>query len=211
MRIAGLAIFLAGWTATSGTAAQDLLPIDPPCPAALDLVEELEAEGGWPIDIYVDGDVAYLDGDITDALPCKIRYLAQAYPQVETLILEEIPGSMDDDANLKAAYLVRQFGFNTHVMDYSALYSGAVDLFLAGVERTGEPGAVFGVHSWGDGVDEGRDLPRGHPAHQGYLDYFVAMGVDPDFYWFTLDAAPYDGMHEMTPGEIRRFGIFTHH
>ena len=206
---AGALALLAGLAATSGAAAQDLLPIDPPCPVARDILDELDVDGDWPIEIYVDGSVAYLDGTITDALPCKIHCLAKAFPQVDALILEEIPGSMDDAANLRAAYLVREYGFDTHVMAYSAIDSGAVDLFLAGVERTGEPGAIFGVHSWSDGVDHGRDLPRDHPAHRSYLDYFAAMGIDPDFYWFTLNAAPFDGIHEMTPAELQRFGFFT--
>ncbi len=207
--VAGILLAAIIGLSGQGAAAQDLWPIEAPCRTAPELMEELDAEGGWPVDIYVDGSVAYLDGDITDALPCKIRHLAETHTNVRTLILDYMPGSMDDNANLKAGYMLRRFGFNTHVTPDSALFSGAVDLFLAGVERTGEPGAVFGVHAWGTLDEQGQDVPRDDPVHQEYLAYFDAMGIDRAFYWFTLEAAPYDGMHLMTPSEIRRFGIFT--
>lgn len=43
---------------------------------------------------------------------------------------------------IKLAYYVREQGLNTKLLAGSKIYSGGVDLFLVGVERTMEGGAV---------------------------------------------------------------------
>ena len=59
----------------------------------------------------------------------------------------------------------------------------------------------IGLHPSGDRV--GRD--RG--AHDLYLDYYAEMGIDPSFYWFTLDAAGSDDIHWMTRDELSLHGL----
>ena len=52
-------------------------------------------------------------------------------------------------------------------------------------------------------------MPRSRRAHDLYLDYYTDMGIDPSFYWFTLDAAPADSIHWMTSDELIAFGLVT--
>ena len=75
-----------------------------------------------------------------------------------------------------------------------------------------EPGARIGVHSWYDDDDEmdGVDYPRDAPDHELNRRYVEDMLGTDAFYWFTLEAAPADGMHYMTEAEIARFGLLTH-
>ena len=40
-----------------------------------------------------------------------------------------------------------------------------------------------------------------------YLEYYKDMGIPEDFYWFTLEAAPYDGIHEMTREEMLQYEL----
>ncbi len=61
----------------------------------------------------------------------------------------------------------------------------------------------------GDGPVAAADLPRDDPEHAPYLEYFAAIGISPDFYWFTLEAAPPDGIHYLTPTEMVEFGVVT--
>ena len=35
------------------------------------------------------------------------------------------------------------------------------------------------------------------------------MGIPEAFYWFTLEAAPPEGMHWMTEEEMKKYGIYT--
>lgn len=87
--------------------------------------------------------------------------------------------------------------------------SGGVDFFLAGTQRRIAKGALVGVHAWSDGFNSATDLADDDPAHQSYLDFYKTVGIDPQFYWYTLDAAPADDMHWMTDDELRRFSIAT--
>ena len=47
-----------------------------------------------------------------------------------------------------------------------------------------------------------------HPARTGWWWTVLLVGAF-GFYWFSLQAAPSDGIHEMTPGELSRYGVLT--
>lgn len=158
----------------------------------------------------VDGPDAIMSGEIGGSTPDEVRRLIADHPDVTTIVLENVPGSGDDDANIEASRLVREAGLNTHVDSDGFIASGGVDFYLAGVERTFDEGASFGVHSWAssDGV-EGKDVPQDDPEHLLYLDYYDEVGISADFYWFTLEAAPAEELHIMTPDELVTYGFAT--
>ena len=91
----------------------------------------------------------------------------------------------------------------------SRIYSGGVDLFLAGVHRNMERGAVIGVHSWSDGRKDAKDYPRSSPEHEQNRKYIQDMLGRDDFYWFTIYAAPADDILEMSEQQIRKYGLLT--
>ncbi len=157
-----------------------------------------------------DGDQGLVEGTIDSDTPEMLAELLDERPSIALLSLHEIDGSVDDEANLEAARMLREHGITTLVESDGLVASGGTDLFLAGKRRIVEPGACIGVHSWADGSGaEGADLPDDHPDHEPYLDYYHEMGIDVDFYWFTFDAAPADGMHWMSRAEMREFGVAT--
>ncbi|MCK7612494.1 hypothetical protein [Roseibium sediminicola] len=135
--------------------------------------------------------------------------LYRAFPGITTLVLTDISGSSDDATNVRLGYRVRKLGLATHVPAGAEIYSGGVDLFLAGVQRTIGDGAVLGVHSWDDGTRDGADYPKDSPAHDEARSYTEAMLGDDRFYWFTLSAAPSDGIHVMKEREIRDYHLVT--
>ncbi len=157
----------------------------------------------------VTGELAIMQGVIGATTPSSVLELAFMNPEVRTIVLTNMPGSMDDVANMRAGRYIRQLGLNTHVPADSEVASGATDLFLAGRHRSCEPGARFGIHSWGGGPVVATDLPRDHEDHLLYLDYYEEMGIPAEFYWRTLSAAPAEGIHWMTEEELERFGFFT--
>lgn len=158
----------------------------------------------------VDGATATMTGVINSSTPDDVRSLLDDHPEVTTIEMIDVPGSIDDAANLEASRLIRDAGLATHANANSALASGGVDFFLAGATRTYDPGAQFGVHSWatGDGT-EGINVPRDDQQHNLYLDYYAEMGIDPAFYWFTLEAAPADDIYWMTNNELTNYGFAT--
>ena len=158
----------------------------------------------------VDGHRIHINNYIDRETPDLLRKILQANPQVSTVLMHNVPGSLDDSATLEAGNLVRRYRLATHLPAGAAIVSGAVDLFLAGVKRTGVIGAKLGVHSWrnDDGI-QGGDLPRGHKHHQPFLDYFRKIHVAEEFYWFTLEAAPFERIHWMNRRELERYRVFT--
>lgn len=157
----------------------------------------------------VQGDVAYvLGGTDTNSITKMTNFIAR-HPEVKTLVLKYMPGTSDADMNLRMARRIRAAGLNTHLARDSYIASGAVDLFLAGVERTMDCGARIGVHSWSLG---GKFSPRdlGGDRRQRYHESFLRdMGIDPAFYVFTREAAPPESIHVLTGDEIKRFDLLT--
>lgn len=146
--------------------------------------------------------------------PAEFTRLLAAYPAITTIEMIDCPGTVDDEANLSIARMIRARGLNTHVPADGSVRSGGVELFLAGVKRTAERGAEFGVHSWSD--DEGheaKDVPANDPVHADYINFYQAMGLAPPvaraFYAFTNAAAPSSGVHYMTPAELSQFNILN--
>ena len=157
----------------------------------------------------VQGARVLMSGEITSRTPATFVRLIAQNPQITTLVQGYMPGSLDDEAVVRMGYRVRDMGLNTHLTAQSEIYSGAVDLFLAGRQRTMQRGAVIGVHSWVDGFGEGAQYPRDAPEHRTNAAYTADMLGSDAFYWFTLQAAHSDGIHEMTEAEIARFGLLT--
>lgn len=170
----------------------------------------ITADNIEPISFEVSGDKAIMTGIIDSDIPDLVATLVEEHPQLTTIVMLHVEGSVDDEANIQAAYLIRHHRLNTHIPDNGLVASGGTDFFLAGVKRTAGSGAQIGVHSWADDNNvEGSDLPDHHPIHRQYLDYYRHMGIPEDFYWFTLDIAPSDDMHWMTQQQRMRYRITT--
>lgn len=153
---------------------------------------------------------AIMAGYIDGSTPAALASLLNDNPDLELLIMPFVPGSADDVANLQAGRMLHAAQVATCVPSTGLIASGGVDFFLAGSQRVAPQGAMLGVHSWatGGGI-EGGELPMDHPEHSLYLDYYADIGIDGAFYWFTLEAAPSDGIHWMTPEEMATYGVLT--
>ena len=165
--------------------------------------------GCMPLRFEVAGTTAVMTGDLTSSAPDKVERLLEEHPDLILIELLDCPGSFDDQAAFEAARLVRKAGINTRVPNNGQIYSGAVDFFIAGVQRTVVDGGIVGVHSWSDGFMEGSELPPDDPQHDMYEAYYQEMGISDDFYWFTLEAASSDDIHEMTQEELLLYSVVT--
>lgn len=161
-------------------------------------------------DTLVDGDRLYVAGTLNGKTFNEIKRQLDRHPTLRTVVLEDIDGSIDDEANLQTALLIHDAGLDTYVPADGIIESGAVDLFCAGHNRVAERGARIGVHSWADedGL-EGGEVPSSSDEHAIYLEYFDQVGCPTDFYWFTLEAAPSSGMHYMTETELLEYQVVT--
>ena len=163
--------------------------------------------------ITVQENEAFIDGTLGTGTYIQMKNLIENNPQVQTVVLGIIDGSVNDLVNVHTGRILREAGLNTKVLSNSAIYSGGVDLFIAGVERMYEDGAKIGVHSWCCVEDKtARELSELHPAHMSQLEYAtMALGEikGPYFYFYTLEAAPFDDVYEMTKDELIEMNVVT--
>lgn len=215
----GALVVLAGCADGADGAAER---VDRPPPEACDAVDaapDTTAEpdpdvATDPIEFVVDGDTAVMSGNIGSDIVERTCALVADDPDLTTIELADVPGSSTEgNQTLDAGLVVHEAGLATVVPPEGQIESGAVDYFLAGGERTVADGGCLGVHATeiddGDGPVSAADLPRDHPEHQPFLEYFRTIGVPEDFYWFTLSAAPPAGIHYLTPDEMVRFDVVT--
>lgn len=165
----------------------------------------------------VSGTALLMNGTIDCSTPGRLQ-AALANNTVTEVVLQNVPGSSDDEANLKAARMLRSRGtINTRVDENGLIASGGVDFFIAGIQRTVGKNARVAVHSWADGNgNQGITLYNSNPnstEHQRYIQYYQDMGFTPvnakDFYVYTLKAAPAEGTHCMNATELKQYQIVT--
>jgi len=145
--------------------------------------------------------------DVTDAAtPRQFAAMLQDHPGIATIELVLCPGTDDDRANLRLGLMLRERGLATHVPDGGFVASGAVELFLAGANRSAEPTALFAVHSWED--DAGRqagDYAADAPKNRAYLDYYQAVGLTTGearaFYAMT-NSVPFSSARWLSRSEL---------
>ena len=162
----------------------------------------------------LDGGDANVRGALGARTLAQVEHLIAAHPEVERLVLQSIDGSVNDEVNVITVARIREAGLDTHVPADGEIYSGGVDLFAGGVERTADPGATIGVHAWccGPGGESAHLIPVDDPAHDHQRTLFRSLLGEEQgdrFYFFTLQAAPFDGIEVMTPLEWDAFDLVT--
>lgn len=159
--------------------------------------------------IRLSGEEAYITGTLGTQFYIQLTELIAQNPEVKTLVLENIQGSINDAINMHSGRLVRNAQLTTLMPADGEAHSGGVDLFASGFKRVYQAGGKLGVHSWCcvDGKHAG-ELSKDHEAHGAQLTYVREMlgtELGPEFYFFTLEAAPFDGIHLMTQAEIDKY------
>lgn len=182
---------------------------------AADISKEIEEFGITREELSaftIEGDIASMNGDISADTIRQVKKLIKDYPEVKTIKMIYVGGSIDDESNLIASRLVREAGLNTYVAKDGHIASGGTDFFCAGVKRTAEEGAKIGVHSWAGGdITNAALLPKDDENHKKYIDYYKEMSMsDPEgFYFFTINAAVANDMYYMSMDELVKFGLVT--
>lgn len=155
----------------------------------------------------IDGRTVALLGETDARTPGQFARLLRDHPGLARLEMIECPGTLDDRANLEVGRMIRRAGLSTVVPANGSVRSGAVELFLAGVDRRIENGAEFAVHSWRDEYGrEAGDFGQDAPQNRIYLDYYREMGMDEAqaraFYAMT-NSVPHHRARWLRAGEMR--------
>lgn len=161
----------------------------------------------------IDDSHAALLGITDDRSPAQFAAMLRDYPGIATLEMIECPGTFDDIANLQLGRMIRAAGIATRVPRGGSVRSGAVELFLAGANRTIEDGASFAVHAWEDDSGlQANDYPASAPENRKYIAYYREMGMSAQqaqaFYAMT-NSAPFEEARWLSAREMSgwvRFG-----
>ena len=155
----------------------------------------------------IDGNHAALVGITDERSPAQFAAMLRDYPALATLEMVECPGTFDDIANLELGRMIRTAGIATHVPHDGSVRSGAVELFIAGAERSIDDGARFAVHAWED--DTGRqasDYALTSPENRKYVAFYREMGMSPDqaeaFYAMT-NSVPFENARWLSASDMR--------
>lgn len=154
---------------------------------------------------------AILNGTLGTKTYIQIDELTKNNSNVDTLILQAIDGSINDDINMHTGRLIRQAKLTTVVPANGDINSGGVDLFAAGFKREYNKGGKVGVHSWCCVSGKSAHLlNKDDEAHGAQLTYFreiLGKELGPEFYYFTINAAPASSIYIMTPAELIKYLI----
>ncbi|TQV87185.1 hypothetical protein [Aliikangiella coralliicola] len=163
--------------------------------------------------LEINGDSANLSGSLGTNTYIQIDELIMRNPEVRTIVLKDVDGSVNDAINMHTGRLVRNAQLTTFMPADGEAYSGGVDLYAAGYQRKYETGGKLGVHSWccvdGKPADQ---LGRNHSAHGAQLTYFrdiLGETNGPEFYFFTIEAASFENVHVMTREELDKYKLIT--
>jgi hypothetical protein len=157
----------------------------------------------------LDANRAALVGVTDEASPGAFAAMLRDHPQIALLEMIECPGTLDDKANLALGRMIRERGLATHVPGDGSVRSGAVELFLAGAQRTIDEGARFAVHAWLDDAGyEATQYGAADPENRKYLAYYREMGMDAEqaqaFYAMT-NSVPHQDALWLSAAEMRRW------
>lgn len=172
--------------------------------------ESLFSAGDSSIQVWANNTAA-LNGTLGTETYIQVNDFINNNPNVDTLILQNIDGSVNDAINMHTGRLIRNAKLTTVVEANGDINSGGVDLFAAGFKREYNKGGKVGVHSWC--CVKGKSahlLPKGDPAHGAQLTFVREMfgnELGPEFYFFTLNAAPASDIHVMTEAELNKYLI----
>ena len=180
----------------------------------------IEAREGnvMPLTFVVDQNLsqAKVNGVICSGSYQAFQSMNEFYPDIKLLRLQNVPGSLDDETNIRLSSMVHEMGISTLLESGGKVESGGTDLFLSGVERKSEQDVTVGVHSWASGDDdgnivEGSDVSVDNLQHQKYINYYQNINLDKpeEFYWFTVYSASSEGMHYLSEHELKYFGFNT--
>ncbi|MGR5364236.1 hypothetical protein ACPV54_25505, partial [Vibrio mediterranei] len=162
----------------------------------------------------LDGNKAILTGELGTRTYLQLRDITVKHPEIDTVVIKAVNGSINDDINMHTGNLLRNSGLNTEIPENGYAYSGGVDLFSAGVLRDVKQGGVVGVHSWCCSVNgkTADKLSKNDPAHHDQITYFKKMlgeSNGPEFYFFTINSAPFNGIYKMTRKELNKYHLLN--
>lgn len=143
-----------------------------------------------------EGDTVFLSGEIDAAAPQRFAELRAANPALRKLVISEASGAQGGDGALALGRAVREAGMTTELRSDSVAIGGAVDVYLGGVTRIMQDGAILRLR--------GRNLDR-DAAYKAYLTDMVGE----EFVGFVDQDLGKLRARDLRLHEIQRYGLIS--
>lgn len=162
-------------------------------------------------ELTVNKNVLIMNGEINSQTPKQLKDIFKTHPDINTIVMKNIPGSLDDEANLEISSWIAKKELTIILEKDSEIASGGTDFFLAGNKRIIYNWAKIWVHSWSTMESQASNLPKDDASHLPYIEYYQKLGFtkkqSEDFYFYTIYAAPANDIHWMTNDEIKKYNV----
>lgn len=155
----------------------------------------------YTVRLIEDGRVAEFTGAVNEGAAKALEAVVGPAPKVTTVRLNS-PGGWSREGE-RMAEVVKRYGLSTHVRD--ACVSACTFVFLAGLDRTVDDGAVLGFHR---GRDVGDSARTQGPPQPEEMAVYVRAGVDPRFIQRVM-ATPLEAVWAPSPRELLKAGVTT--
>lgn len=157
----------------------------------------------------VEWNTVTMNNEINSKTLGQLKKVFEENPKIDTLVMWNVPGSIDDDANLKTAEWISKKNLTFILNSDSEIASWWTDFFLAWKNRVIYDWAKVWVHSWWTPFDQAKDFPKWHEYHLPYIEYYKKIWMtqkeSEDFYYFTINAAPIKDIYWMTNEELIKY------
>jgi hypothetical protein len=178
------------------------------------IVDDYDQHDYPPFYVSDDHRSATLDGTIDSNSFSQFNQMLFEHPGIEVIYFDQAIGSLDDDATVQIGRRIRNLNLDTHILSGGVVTTGALDIFLAGFNRTRGFNTSIGVQSWIDSFgNEATDFPEDSNIHNFYIDYYLDIGLGiqfaNDFYFFSINAADPFNLYFLNESDIQYFQIFT--
>lgn len=155
----------------------------------------------------IDRSKLYIGWVLDTSLVCHLAYILDKNPEIRTLVLTNIPDSVDLTQTRKAARFLRSKWITTILSPGAVVRNGGVDLFLWGVRRQLSDDSDFTM-TYQIGDTDLATLDMSNPAHVSHLDFYATLGIPTGFYRDMLQkaiGAPY----QITLQDMNSYGFLA--
>ena len=140
-------------------------------------------------------------------ISCTVAAVS-ADPQIRILELRDCRGTVDDSANLRLGRIIRRNDIPTTVPAHGSVRSGALELFLAGAERSADDSARFVIHAWQTEGTKDRDSRAfSSSMSDAHTRYYRDMGMieqDAQSFYRLTTAVPSGRGFRLKASELAR-------
>ena len=160
-----------------------------------------------PARYEVVGNKAYLKGTLGHKGYKNTVKMISENPQVSYIVLDDIPGCVNDYYNQQTCYLIKEKNIQTIALAGAQISDGGSDFLFSGLNPLVSDSSYVGVSGWKTRGKEAVELDKKHEDHKFFTKFYDSININSDLYWYTLDKASSDEIYWMPYKDITNMNL----